>query len=259
MRNFAFVIAVFLAAMSSQAASDELQDRLNTWERLKPYLCEDKHPSKKKPGLIPPCDDGDMTLFNGLLCFTGDERGCTAVAEAQDPRTGEWHRSPRIRLLGKNDRGEANFSPDMALGVQLYLLRKRDMKRAQKWIEWLHKSKANPEVSREDLKKEWEGKVVSAALAGNWDEVKKRTLELGVFGLPWFCQTPDCVIRPGDYAILSATLDYFHREMQLDPLPDGPLRGNLGSLAGYGPIGERFAAEFNAGGFPLHTSVLTHL
>jgi hypothetical protein len=30
-----------------------------------------------------------MTLFNGLLCAAGDKRGCAAVANSQDPKTGQ--------------------------------------------------------------------------------------------------------------------------------------------------------------------------
>ena len=39
------------------------------------------------------CDDGDMTMFNGLLCASGEKSGCAAVQSAQDP-SGRFYRSP---------------------------------------------------------------------------------------------------------------------------------------------------------------------
>lgn len=78
-----------------------------------------------------------MTLFNGLLCYAGDQRGCAGVADTQDPNTGQWFRSPRIRFHG-NDQGGASFSPDTALSVQLYLIKTKDSARAYKWLNWIN-------------------------------------------------------------------------------------------------------------------------
>lgn len=80
------------------------------------------------------CDDGDSTLFNGLLCFSGISLGCEAVAQAQDAE-GRWWRSPR-RVV--DNLGESNsFSRDMALGVVFYLLATKDIERAELWLQWI--------------------------------------------------------------------------------------------------------------------------
>lgn len=87
------ITVIVLSLFSKGALADELSDRLAFWES-KALLCEAKpggvkFPSKPTHEISQPCDDGDMTLFNGLLCAAGDERGCVGVAEAQDPTTGE--------------------------------------------------------------------------------------------------------------------------------------------------------------------------
>src|SRR5581483_2635248 len=81
-------------------------------------------PSKEgdKPGS---CDDGDMTLFNGLLCLSGQDIGCTAVQKSQGP-DGRWWRSPR-RINWEAPNHDVSFSPDQALGVFAYLIATRDL------------------------------------------------------------------------------------------------------------------------------------
>ena len=80
------------------------------------------------------CDDGDMVLFNGLLCATGDPRACDQVKYSQDS-DGRWWRSPRRKgdNLGENN----SFSRDMALGVMLYLVTYRDTAAADRWMDWV--------------------------------------------------------------------------------------------------------------------------
>ncbi len=131
--SFIFLCSIAFATAPVAANADELSDRVSLWESGA-LMCDARaapgenisFPSKQTNKDEQPCDDGDMTLFNGLLCYAGDERGCIGVAAAQDPNTGQWFRSPRIRLHG-NDRGGASFSPDMALGVQLYLIKRRTL------------------------------------------------------------------------------------------------------------------------------------
>jgi hypothetical protein len=86
----------------------------------------------------PVCGDGDMTLFNGLLCFSGIEDGCKAVEDAQNTTTGQWFRSPRLNTYQALRRTNS-FSPDMALGVQIWAIAKPELarKRLQWWIDWL--------------------------------------------------------------------------------------------------------------------------
>src|SRR5471030_3007717 len=62
------------------ARADELSDRAAFWrEKGSAYFCEVgplKFPSKFSSGDSAHCDDGDMTLFNGLLCASGEQAGC---------------------------------------------------------------------------------------------------------------------------------------------------------------------------------------
>lgn len=89
--------------------------------------------------------DGDMTLFNGLLCLSGESTGCRAVANAQftpdkiplitcdlpdkdqfiQRNMYAWGRSPRRAdpchaLENEEVEGANSFSRDMFLGVLLY-------------------------------------------------------------------------------------------------------------------------------------------
>ncbi|CBJ52312.1 hypothetical protein [Ralstonia solanacearum] len=228
------VIAVvgLVIAAACPARADELSDRMALWE-AKALLCNPgagavPFPSKQTNDTAQPCDDGDMTLFNGLLCAAGDERGCQAVVDAQDPATGEWFRSPR-RRLHQGDFSGASFSPDMALGLQLYLITKKDAARAHKWLLWMDQHVA---------------------------------CSIEAFGvcllraLPRFCtnDAPDagCTLRPGDAAMLAATVNYLERNASMPALPDGRLRGYLGSFSGYGPAITELDAMLNKPGYSQH-------
>lgn len=96
------------------------------WESFAP-LCEG-FPSKEN------CDDGDATLFNGLLCASGMTLGCASVAGAQGA-SGQWWRSPR-RVDG-NVGQQKSFSRDMALGALLYLAKTSDRDAANRWLDWI--------------------------------------------------------------------------------------------------------------------------
>ncbi len=96
------------------------------WTSIAPQ-CEG-YPSKAN------CDDGDMALFSGLLCASGDALGCAQVRNSQDS-DGRWWRSPRRK--GDNA-GQANsFSRDMSLGVMLYLVSAHDGDAAEAWMDWI--------------------------------------------------------------------------------------------------------------------------
>lgn len=97
---------------------------LTTWRSWAP-LCQ-AYPSKGN------CDDGDATLFSGLLCLAGEEAGCQAVQAAQD-HAGKFWRSPRRVGLDTSN----SFSRDMALGVLSYLLATKDQAAAQSWLQWI--------------------------------------------------------------------------------------------------------------------------
>lgn len=234
---FSLILLLFIANI---AKADDVQKRVLLWES-KALLCpaepgRSAFPSKQTEQASQPCDDGDMTLFNGLLCAAGNQQGCTGVAEAQDPNTGEWFRSPRIRLHG-NDRGGSSFSPDMALGVQLYLMKTGDMKRGRKWLTWMHEHVA-----------------CSINLFGT----------CVLYALPRFCtddaEEKGCTMRPGDAAQLSATVSYLQKNLGMPDLPDGRLRGYLGTFSGYGPAISEIDAKINRPGYSQHlVAVSVHL
>lgn len=124
----------------------DLQDRMELWNDLA-FTCpfgKNGFPSKEDGD--DRCDDGDMTLFNGLLCAAGDARGCDAVKALQGPN-GRWWRSPkRINTKeAQNDDEQASFSTDQALGVWAYLAERKDdgdAKRAfEKWTTWINNNK----------------------------------------------------------------------------------------------------------------------
>jgi len=95
------------------------------------------------------CGDGDQTTYNGMLCAAGIKEGCDAVRESQDS-SGRWFRSPHRRWMWTarcpdealhpdlyRDRCAHGFSPDMNLGVLLYVLQTKDRARYTRWLEWL--------------------------------------------------------------------------------------------------------------------------
>lgn len=208
---------------------EQVVARVPVWESAA-LMCTSNgvsFPTKQRFDPKDRCEDGDMTLFNGLLCAAGEERGCVGVAEAQDPESGLWHRSPRIRFLGKNDRGPADSSPDMAIGIQLYLVAKKDVARARKWLAWI----GSPE-----------------------NFVCVRLFGICIDKQPSFCSNENCVIRPQDYAALANAVNFLQEKAGMEALPDGKLRGNLGTASGYEIYANWFAASFNDPGFSQHTA-----
>jgi predicted nucleic acid-binding Zn-ribbon protein len=115
------------------------------------------------------CDDGDQTMYNGMLCAVGFAAGCTAVAQAQDT-DGRWFRSPHRRwvwtarckdLLDWESQGTPNkymlyqkrcaygFSPDHNLGVLLYVLTQKNVAAYQKWLNWLNRNSETTKLCKE--------------------------------------------------------------------------------------------------------------
>lgn len=223
----------------NSAFADELKQRYEDLWRPAAFLCEAwkdgvKFPSRPTGDAKQPCDDGDMTLFNGLLCASGEPLGCLGVKEALDRDTGQWYRSPRIRVNG-NDRGGASFSPDMALGVQLYLVTTKDVESGWKWLMWLHSH------------------------TPCWVEIGETCIIQAP--VPRFCTDPpkegekenfECTLRPGDSAALSSTVTWLQKNAGLAELPTGSLRGNLGSFSGKTPALLEAASLVNKPGFSQH-------
>jgi hypothetical protein len=110
--------------LPSYTSPDKETLPLAEWRSWAP-LCEG-HPSKGH------CDDGDATLFSGLLCLSGEEAGCVAVQAAQDSAGKFWRSPRRVGAEAAN-----SFSRDMALGVLAWLVATRDTTAAQSWLQWI--------------------------------------------------------------------------------------------------------------------------
>jgi hypothetical protein len=121
------LLAVVVSSQAWAGPKDEVRDLAPMWRANAP-ICFTS-PSADD------CHDGDMTLFNGLLCASGEELGCESVKKAQDD-AGRWHRSVRYRQHPEL-RPDNSFSWDMALGVQLYSVTKNDKAALEKWLRWV--------------------------------------------------------------------------------------------------------------------------
>ncbi len=87
------------------------------------------------------CSDGDSVLFNGILCASGDQRGCDTVKRSQTA-DGRFWRSPRRAQTNNLGQGDSNiddlsFSDDQNLGVLLYVVTKNDTDALNSWMKWL--------------------------------------------------------------------------------------------------------------------------
>lgn len=132
------------------------------------------------------CDDGDMTLFNGLLCSVSIDEGCSGLLNAQIDDTGEWLRSPRY-VSDRNLHPKDSFSPDMALGVQVASVKKNAAPyptRVKLWLDWIEANRPC-EVGNEP--------------------------NCAVRGWPRFCRDDSekgCTLRPGDIGQLAQTVTF---------------------------------------------------
>jgi hypothetical protein len=128
------LLALVLLQAKLIVYADELTNRDAYW-RQNAFSCSvnvPSFPSKEILGHPQDCDDGDMTLFNGLLCAAGESGGCDAVAHSQGT-DGRWWRSPRRIGWGSPDH-DVSFSPDQSVGVLLYALHTGDRGRFSKWL-----------------------------------------------------------------------------------------------------------------------------
>ena len=169
-----------LAASPDTAVPPQL---LSLWRSSAP-MCTDRE-GAKFPGKMDAagnCEDGDINLFAGLLCSAGEEIGCETVRRSQTA-DGKWFRSP-LRAQTDNLGHPNSFSPDMALGTELYLVISHNQAAGDLWLTWLDK--------------------VRPCLIGSGD---------GCYQSPLlrFCTNDDeggCTVRPGDAAILGETARY---------------------------------------------------
>lgn len=206
-----FVVEILSGApaQAQAAPKSDVAALVPLWRDNAP-VCE-THPSSQN------CHDGDMTLFNGLLCAAGEAKGCAAVKAAQ-VRSGRWYRSPR-RAANPGPDPRNTFSWDMALGVQLYAVTTGDKAALGRWLSWIEQ--ARPCLSKAPF-----------PLPGG----KSMCL---VRGWPRWC--PDdtengCMAKPNNLATLAKTVEALGVVVPPpaeDPIPNGlpsPVRKALEDL-----------------------------
>lgn len=228
------LIALFAVANAASSKATPLSDALAFWEPPQAFACAATampFPSKYSAGDPNHCDDGDMNLFNGLLCAAGDSRGCDAVRRSQGS-DGRWWRSPR-RIGWIYPAHDVSFSPDQALGVMLYAVATKDANAFDQWLGWIS------------------GHRPCLVLVGG------NCLQKG-----WlrYCDddVPDkrCTLHQGDCTYLKATANYVGSAMA--DLCEKVL-DELGSIAPFPksvilsvPAQSLASATVNTPGFPLH-------
>ncbi|MBC7690465.1 MAG: alkaline phosphatase family protein [Methylotenera sp.] len=105
----------------------ELRSQTRTWTSF----CE--NPAGGQPFMSHgSCPFGDMTLFAGISCLSGEKARCQDVKNAQDS-SGRWWRSPGT--LGHD--GKVTFSRDQGLGVLAYLIATHDTEAALRWQHYI--------------------------------------------------------------------------------------------------------------------------
>jgi hypothetical protein len=132
-------------ATQKQASKAGLDARLAGWKARPHLYCTEeghKFPSKMEAPPRLKCEDGDMNLFNGLLCAVGDEQGCKAVKDSQATEgssapSGSWWRSPK--KIGKPDvkAEQTTFNSDQSLGIYAYLGQTGDASAFRSWLQWV--------------------------------------------------------------------------------------------------------------------------
>jgi hypothetical protein len=220
--GFGFFAFTGILIFPSINHANELSDRAVFW-RAQAFRCEDAFPSKFDASSPENCDDGDMTLFNGLLCLSGEQIGCDAVEHSFVD--GRWWRSPRRvgweypncgPSAPPNLKCDVSFSPDQALGALSYIVATRNSWAFEIWVNWIknHPGKLTvdqiKQVAKEDIAKlhwqEWQIDLAAAAIAS---------------ALPdrlTYC-TDDfdgrCTLRPGDCALIKKVGSYVGTDIDL--------------------------------------------
>lgn len=80
-------------------------------------------------------EDGDMAIFGGLLCRSGEKAGCDLLRAVRTP-DGRFWRSPR-RVNEPDTKDHASFSGDQLKGVLHYLTTERDAKALEDFLGYL--------------------------------------------------------------------------------------------------------------------------
>ncbi len=131
-QNFLMVLGMLMIPSLSAFAqiSAEKMDQLRAKRELARSwapLCADGTQSHGH------CPFGDMAIFSGMLCLSGETERCNGVKHAQGP-DGRWWRSPE--LVG-NDNEVNTFSRDQAKGALAYLVATKDVAAALSWQGYL--------------------------------------------------------------------------------------------------------------------------
>jgi hypothetical protein len=137
---------------ATASRSENLAARVTMWRRYAELCTFQKliwqGPGSPSPDFFPTkddsgtpanpqaCDDGDMGLFNGMLCAAGEPQGCLAIKNAQSS-TGQWWRSPALKVRNSDDPDSPNINSDQLLGLLLYVLQENDRDAFRKWLEWV--------------------------------------------------------------------------------------------------------------------------
>jgi len=82
------------------------------------------------------CGDGDSTLWNGLLCASGEAFACDAVVASQDESGRVW-RSPRLKGTDPKN----TFSRDMGMGTLAFLAKTKNKDFGEKWTAFINSNK----------------------------------------------------------------------------------------------------------------------
>jgi len=227
LKYLSVLLAILLAWTPQQARAQTVPPALVSWWVANAPTCRapDGFTFPAKLSASGDCDDGDMTLFAGLLCAVGEPIGCESVRRSQTA-SGSWHRSPR-RAQTNNLGSPNSFSPDMALGAELYLVAAKDKSAGNAWLNWMDD--------------------VRPCLIGSGDSCLQSPLLR-------FCTDDDekgCTVRPGDASMLDALVKY----VPLSP-PTEDMR-NLFHQAGLNMMDLLWgSAQLNQPGYSQHLVAL---
>lgn len=221
--RFVTMVALALLVLPGRALAQTVPANLVDWWETSAPKCRAPD-GFLYPGKISSqgdCDDGDITLFAGLLCASGEAIGCETVRRSQAAE-GKWFRSPR-RAQTDNLGSPNSFSPDMALGTQLYLATSRNSAAGSAWLSWMNR--------------------VRPCLIGSGDDCLQSPLLR-------FC-TDDtesgCTVRPGDASMLDATAGFVPLTVPTDDM------SHLFHQAGINMLDTLWAsAQFNQAGYAQH-------
>lgn len=128
-------LTIHLAACAKEKRSDDIPKRVDPLVSAKQGI--ELWAEKCQGGVSKKnCGDGDSTLWNGLLCASGEAFACEAVAASQDESGRVW-RSPRLKGIDPQN----TFSRDMGLGTLAFLARTGNKDFGEKWSAYINSNR----------------------------------------------------------------------------------------------------------------------